>query len=69
MKAMVYQKYGSSEVLELKEIEKPTPKANELLIKVYATTVTAVDSTFRKGDNFSARAYTGFMKPKNPILY
>jgi len=68
MKAIVYTKYGSPDVLQLKEIEKPTPKDNELLIRVYATTVTATDCTFRKGDQLSARSFTGLTRPKNTIL-
>ena len=68
MKAIVYTKYGPPDVVELKEIEKPTPRDNEVLIRIYATTVAAVDSTFRGGNNFSAKLYTGLIKPKNPIL-
>ena len=68
MKAAVYYKYGSPDVLRLEEIEKPVPGTNEVLIRNYATTVTAVDSIFRKGEAFFARMATGIMKPKNRIL-
>ncbi|MEJ2617182.1 MAG: NAD(P)-dependent alcohol dehydrogenase [Ignavibacteriaceae bacterium] len=68
MKAIVYEKYGSPDVLKLKEIEKPTLQNNEVLIKIFATTVTAVDSIFRQGSQFFARLATGITKPKNQIL-
>jgi NADPH:quinone reductase-like Zn-dependent oxidoreductase len=52
IKAIVYTKYGPPDVLQLKEVDKPVPKDNEVLIRVYATTVTATDCIFRKGGSF-----------------
>lgn len=68
MKAIVYTEYGSTDVLQLKEVAKPTPKENEVLIRIEATTVTAVDSTFRQGASLSGRFYTGLKRPKRPVL-
>ncbi len=48
MKAIVYTRYGPSDVLQLKEVEKPTPKDNEVLIRAYATTVTSKECAFRE---------------------
>lgn len=68
MKAIVYTKYGPPDVLQHKEVEKPKPKDNEVLIRVYATTVTATECTFRRGKPFISRLYTGFIRPKNTKL-
>jgi NADPH:quinone reductase-like Zn-dependent oxidoreductase len=69
MKAIVYEKYGSPEVLELKEIEKPTPKEDELLIKVHAAALSPMDWHFMTGTPFMARVISGgLFKPKNKVL-
>ncbi len=68
MKAVVYHIYGPPEVLQFAEMEKPVPKDNEVLVKIMATTVSAVDSIFRAASSNFARMATGVFKPKNPIL-
>ena len=69
MKAIVYEKYGSPDVMQLKEIETPTPKDDEVLIKIHAASVNAYDWHFLTADIFLIRFMGGgLLKPKNPRL-
>ena len=63
MKAIVYTKFGPPEVLQLQEVEKLSPKANEVLIKIVATTVVKEDPDLRASPGFN-----GILKPRHPIL-
>ncbi len=68
MKAIVIEKYGPPEdVLELKEVEKPTPKDNEVLVKIYATSVCWADNASVRGKPFMVRLTQGLLKPKHTI--
>ena len=75
MKAAVYTAYGGPEVLHLKEVEKPTPKGDEVLVHVHATTVTIGDTIMRsleipgsRWQRLVARIYLGIRAPKRTIL-
>jgi NADPH:quinone reductase-like Zn-dependent oxidoreductase len=77
MRAIVYHRFGSPDVLELQEVEKPTPKDNEVLIRIHATTVTASDCIVRNFTRKSnmpfltwilGRIFLGLRKPRKPIL-
>jgi NADPH:quinone reductase-like Zn-dependent oxidoreductase len=63
MKAIIYEKFGPPEVLQLVELDKPVPKSDEVLIRIYATTVAAEDPDVRRSPGIN-----GIRKPKNPIL-
>jgi len=69
MKAIVYHKYGSPDVLELQEIEKPTPKEDEVLVKVHAASANPADWHIMRGKPFLVRLMGfGLLKPKKKIL-
>ena len=68
MKAVIYTKYGSPDVLQLIEVEKPIPLDNEVLIIVKATTVNRTDCAQLRAKPFIMRFLTGLFKPKRPIL-
>lgn len=68
MKASVNTKYGPPEVLEVKEVAKPIPKDNEVLIKIHATTVNRTDCGFRSPEYFIVRLVGGLFKPRKHIL-
>lgn len=68
MKAVYCTQYGSPEVLEIREIDKPTPKENELLIQVVSASITTADTMIRQGTPFYGRLFIGLTKPKHPIM-
>lgn len=67
MKAIECTKYGMPEVLQIKEVEKPAYKDHEVLIKVYATSVTSADCIMRRADSISSRLILGLIKPRKKI--
>jgi NADPH:quinone reductase-like Zn-dependent oxidoreductase len=68
MKAVVYENYGSTDVLELREIDKPSVADDEVLVKIHAASIQQTDIRFRTGTPFLARVLGGLFRPKNQIL-
>ncbi|WP_320046506.1 NAD(P)-dependent alcohol dehydrogenase [uncultured Ilyobacter sp.] len=67
MKAVVHKKYGSPDILQIKEVEKPIPNDNEVLIKIYATSVNRTDCATLRGIPLLTRVATGIFRPKIQI--
>jgi NADPH:quinone reductase-like Zn-dependent oxidoreductase len=68
MRAVVYDRYGPPEVQRLEDVERPVPKADEVLIKIHATTVTRTDCGLRAGKPFIVRLFFGLWRPEQRIL-
>jgi NADPH:quinone reductase-like Zn-dependent oxidoreductase len=67
MKAVIATRYGGPDVLQVREVEKPTPQANEILIRIHATTATAAQGMMRTGRPYYGRLFTGLSKPKQAV--
>ncbi len=68
MKAVIHNNYGTPDVLHIAEVARPQPKDDEVLIKIYSTTVNRTDSGFRAGKPLLVRAFSGLFRPKKKIL-
>ena len=68
MKAITYTRYGSPDVLQLEEVAKPTPRANEVLVQIFAASVNAYDWRYVRADPFLVRLAGGLLRPRNPRL-
>jgi NADPH:quinone reductase-like Zn-dependent oxidoreductase len=68
MKAVIHTKYGPPEVAQLMDVAKPEPKDNEILIKIYASTVNRTDAGFRSAEYFVSRFWSGLFRPKHQTL-
>ncbi|MEZ4427646.1 MAG: NAD(P)-dependent alcohol dehydrogenase [Nannocystaceae bacterium] len=64
MKKVVFTRFGPPEVLELRDVARPTPRADEVLIRIYATTVTAAEAAMRRGQPLWGRVILGFSRPR-----
>ena len=68
MRAVVYDRYGPPDVLRLEEVERPVPNADEVLVKIHATTVNRTDCGWRSAKPFLTRYFLGLLRPKRKIL-
>ena len=68
MRAAVHTSYGPPDVVRIAEVDKPTPKNHQVLVKVHATTVNRTDSGFRAGKPRIVRLFTGLIRPKVTVL-
>lgn len=68
MKAIVFSEYGSPDVLRLEEVEKPTPKVDEVLVRVHAASVNSWDWELLRGTPFVNRLIFGLLKPKKCLM-
>jgi 2-desacetyl-2-hydroxyethyl bacteriochlorophyllide A dehydrogenase len=68
MKAAVCTSYGKPEVLQLKEVEKPTPKEDQILLKIHSSSVTSGDARVRRADPYVIRLIFGFKRPRKSVL-
>jgi len=68
MRAVVHERYGPPDVLRLEEVERPVPRDDEVLVRVYATTVTRTDCGLRAARPFFVRGFTGVLRPRENIL-
>src|SRR5438874_2922918 len=68
MKAIVYSRYGSPDVLEVRDVDTPVPRDNEVLIRVRAASLNPIDWHFMRGEPYVVRMVTGLRRPKDPRL-
>lgn len=68
MRAVTFSNYGSPEVLKLSELPKPTPKDDQVLIKIFASAVNTADCRFRRADPWLIRLFLGLNKPRIAVL-
>jgi NADPH:quinone reductase-like Zn-dependent oxidoreductase len=68
LKALVYRRYGTPDVLSVDDVEKPVPKGDEVLVRVHAASINAADRVLLRGKPFIIRLAMGLSKPKHPIL-